>query len=231
MQEREMRLVFIVEGQTEVEFVERVLIKHLYTCLQAQGISRPWAMNAQAILTNRQQNKKGGGSSYNLLKKNIITTSKQGSVLITTLIDFFRLPTDCPGYTQNSSQVNIIEQEILKDIPLPANGFYPYIQRHEIESLMYSDIVGFERAFGTSNQRVIQAFQNIIGKYPNPEDINGGHTTSPSKRILGIVPKYKKVTDGAMILEELGIDTIMKKCPRFRSWVSILEGALQNGHF
>lgn len=47
------RVVFIVEGDTEVSFIQKCVIPYLYL----KGFTNP--MNAQKILTNRKLNKKG----------------------------------------------------------------------------------------------------------------------------------------------------------------------------
>lgn len=48
------RVVFIVEGDTEVSFIQKRVIPYLYS----KGFTNP--MNAQKILTNRKLNKKVG---------------------------------------------------------------------------------------------------------------------------------------------------------------------------
>ena len=45
---------------------------------------------------------------------------------------------------------------------------------------------------------------------------------APSKRILRIVPEYDKVMFGNIIALEIGITTILEKCPRFRAWTETL---------
>jgi hypothetical protein len=39
---------------------------------------------------------------------------------------------------------------------------------------------------------------------------------------MGIMDNYEKVFDGNMIALEIGIATILEKCPRFKQWVDIL---------
>lgn len=48
------RVVFIVEGDTEVSFIQKRVIPYLYS----KGFTNP--MNVQKILTNRKLNKKVG---------------------------------------------------------------------------------------------------------------------------------------------------------------------------
>lgn len=53
---KENRLVFIVEGDCEVAFINKMVIPYIYTHASATG----WSMNAQKITTNRKMNRKGG---------------------------------------------------------------------------------------------------------------------------------------------------------------------------
>lgn len=68
------RLVFIVEGDCEVAFVERMLIPYLYA--NASQHADGWFFNAQKITTNRKLNKKGGNISYAYLKNEVAIRAK-----------------------------------------------------------------------------------------------------------------------------------------------------------
>lgn len=59
------RVVFIVEGDTEVSFIQKRVIPYLYS----KGFTNP--MNAQKILTNRKLNKKGGNVGFEYLKNDV----------------------------------------------------------------------------------------------------------------------------------------------------------------
>ncbi|MGR4859838.1 DUF4276 family protein [Bacteroides pyogenes] len=218
------RVVFIVEGDTEVSFIQKSVIPYLYS----KGFTNP--MNAQKILTNRKLNKKGGNVGFEYLKNDVSRVAATKNVLITTLLDFFRLPTDYPGYTTDSQNLPHIEDSIKENIPAVADSscFLPYIQRHEIEALMYTNMDGFNIVVDYETQ--LNELQDIIDSYPNPEDINGGLETSPSKRLMKIFP-YEKTTDGVMILEALSIDDIRAKCPRFNEWMEKLEEGLKKDCF
>ena len=86
------RLVFIVEGDAEQYFINMHLV--IYLSQKFPGLG----MHAQKITTNRHLNKKGGNVSYALFQNELKRTAAQGDVLITTMLDFFRLPNDFPGY-------------------------------------------------------------------------------------------------------------------------------------
>ena len=59
------RVVFIVEGDTELSFIQKCVIPYLYL----KGFTNP--MNAQKILTNRKRNKKGGNVGFDYLKNDV----------------------------------------------------------------------------------------------------------------------------------------------------------------
>lgn len=204
------RLVFIVEGDTEVIFINDLVIPYLYRL----GFKNP--MNAQTIITNRKQHKKGGVINYEYLKNDINRVLAQGNVIITTFIDFFRLPTSFPNFTTNSKLINEIEEGISLDFDSNEN-LIPYIQRHELEALMFTEKDGFELVIDEDEKLAL--VKEIIKEFPNPEDINSNPEKAPSKRLEKIF-KYDKVADSEMIFGMLEIESIMNKCPRFNSWIN-----------
>lgn len=212
------RLVFIVEGDTELILVQNLIVPYLYRL----GFQHP--MHAQTIITNRKQHKKGGIASYGKFKNEINKTLAQGNVIITTLIDFFRLPGDFPGFTLDAAHISQIEDAIHHDFGNNPD-FIPYIQRHELEALMFSDKAGFELVIDDEEQ--LKQIEAIIEQFPNPEDINNNPATAPSKRLERIF-KYDKVGDGALIFEMIGIESILQKCPRFAAWIGKIIAKLKD---
>ncbi|MHA7129221.1 DUF4276 family protein [Algoriphagus namhaensis] len=206
------RLVFIVEGDTEIILVQ----KHIVPYLVKLGFTT--SMHAQTITTNRKQHKKGGVTDYAKFKNEVTRTLAQGNVIITTLIDFFRLPNDFPRYTTDSLLIHQIEDSIHEDFGRNTD-FIPYIQRHELEALMFSGREGFELVIDKSDQ--LAKIDEILQTYPNPEDINNNPETAPSKRLIKIFG-YDKTGDGELILEMIGIDQMLEKCPRFKEWIEKL---------
>ena len=75
------RLVFLVEGDTEILFINKLIIPYLYE----MGFTN--SMNAQAVITNRKQHKKGGITNYVLLKNDLERILSQPNVIVTTFID------------------------------------------------------------------------------------------------------------------------------------------------
>lgn len=217
------RLVFIVEGDTEIILIN----KHIVPYLINRGFYN--TVTAQTIVTNRKQHKKGGVVSFGKFENEVIRTFAQGNVIITTLIDFFKLPTDFPGYTNNSHQIVDIENAIWEHFHRNPN-FIPYIQRHELEALMFSGREGFELV--VDDERKLRQIYQILDQYVNPEDINNSPETAPSKRLQKIFG-YDKVDDGELIFGMMTIESIIEKCPRFADWISKIERKLmeaENNH-
>lgn len=218
------RLIFIVEGDSEQRFINEHLIRYL--SLKFPGVD----MHAQKITTNCKKHVKGGNVNYELLKNEIRRTYAQGGVLITTFMDFFRLPTDYPEYTQDVKHISRIEDAIRVDCSgiIPPTSFLPYIQKHEFETLLFANSAGFSNLLLGKTE--MTQIMTVLKLFPNPEDINGSPNTAPSKRLLSIF-NYKKVTDSALVLKDVNIDFLRRRCPRFDEWVCRLEGALECGHF
>ena len=211
------RLYIVVEGQTEEEFVTKVLAPHLLE----QGI-----LCVTPVTIHRGRGARGGMVSYEPLKDDILRLLREGDApIVSTLIDFFRCP-DTPGKevwnkaTNHQQEVELREQEIGRDIG--SRHFIPYIQLHEFEALLFSSDVGFNGLF---SPKETDELSKIVGDYTNPEEINSSPEGAPSKRILAIVPTYDKVLYGDLIASAIGIGTILEHCPRFRAWVERLISA------
>ena len=72
-------------------------------------------------------------------------------------------------------------------------------------------------------------FYALPADYPNPEDINQGKSTAPSKRLHQLIPGYSKVNHGVAIVQNAGIDVLFQKCPRFKAWADrLIENAKSN---
>ena len=114
-----------------------------------------------------------------------------------------------------------LEAALSSDIADPR--FLPYLQLHEFAALLFTDIRGFKDVaeFSSTQPKVILSkIQYILDTYNNPEDINQGTTTAPSKRLISIIPNYEKILFGYWIAEENGLSSILNKCPRFSAWVN-----------
>ena len=211
------RLIIIVEGQTEKEFVEKSLRDYFF---------RYEIYDVRAIMIQTSKGHKGGFVNYEHLKNDIEKILKsENDVVVSMFVDFFKIPTNFPNFelSKSKSITNAKIEVLLEGISNDINDtrFIPYIQKHEFEALLFSSNEGFSNWF--ENEWIIDELKTIINLYPNPEEINTGSETAPSKRIMKILEskkqKYDKIAEGNLIAEEIGFEKIMEKCPRFKNWI------------
>jgi hypothetical protein len=90
--------------------------------------------------------------------------------------------------------------------------------------MLYADPDGFRIAFENCEAEIEQ-LKAIADLVQCIEHINDGKETSPSKRIIEVLPEYegRKSTAGPDIVEYVGLPTIRSKCPHFDGWLTTLE--------
>ena len=198
-----IRLAISVEGPTEEEFVNNILADHLRT----RGVE------PQPILLN-------GNVTIERLASDIARLIWSFD-RVTSLVDFY-------GFRdKNTATPEQLEQRIHKRVDTKINRSWnqshviPYVQQHEFEGLLFSDVDAFDKLIGASHESK-QALQNIRSQFPTPEDINDNSDTVPSKRIVKVIPRYKKVVDGPLLAMEIGLAAIRDECPRF--WAPCFVG-------
>ncbi len=216
------RLVFIAEGDTEEEFVYNLLTPYF----NDKGY--------YDISCFKIKHSNGGVSKYSSIREDIMRVVHEKDVVLTTMLDFYKIPHDTPGFSVTTSdashlqQVLLMEKAMLDDVaqhfkqaPL---HFVPYLQLHEFEAILFSSDRGIIEYFnGTAN---ISLFHKIQKENPNPEDIDSGEATAPSKRMNLVIPDYEKPLYGNSLAMSIGLDIIMDKCPHFRNWIRRLLNAL-----
>lgn len=209
------RLFIVVEGQTEEAFVKELMAPYFIQ----NGI-----YDVRPVIIQTSKGHKGGFVNYEHLKNDILRLLKsQGQdVVVTTFVDFFRCPElpnqkDIEALPSHIKRVEEMEKSISDDI----NDwrFIPYIQLHEFEALLFSAVNGFEIYF---EDQVSNEIQGKIDSFDNPEEINSSPETAPSKRLIRIIPYYDKVIYGNIVALEIGLPTILARCPRFRGWIDCL---------
>ncbi len=210
------RLYIVVEGQSEQEFIKTIV---------AQYFLKFEIYSVTPILIRTSKQGRGGFVNYQHLKNDIENLLKsQKDIVVSMLVDYFRCPElpfakEYDNINDHSKRVNIMEQCIAKDIS--DCRFIPYIQLHEFEALLYSSNSGFEYYFSEEQAKLTE---EIITEFNNPELINSSPEKAPSKRLLKINNQYNKVIDGNLIALEVGMSTILTKCPRFNTWIlSLIE--------
>lgn len=213
-----MRGIYIIcEGPTEEEFVNSILRPYFNT-YQIYDV-RP-------ILMTTSKGHKGGDVKYDRLKFNIDKLLKsETDILVTTFIDFFRLKNDFPKYgdaqaIQNKiHKVDFLEQALVDAINNPR--FIPYIQLHEFEGLLFAAKDGFEFLPDLKQVNLNSLFLAVNEKQ-NPEELNDGELTAPSKRLEQLIPGYRKTFHGPIIAEINQMNILLERCTRFRNWINNL---------
>ena len=215
------RLFIVVEGQTEEEFVNVLLSPYLNNF----GI---YDVRATKITTSKGY--KGGFVNYQHLKNDVMRLLNQSGkdVIVTTFVDLFKLPASVPDFVNISNKftkknsVKEFEKSIAKDIG--DIRFIPYIQMHEFEALLFSSTKGFSTYY-ENEKSVINGVTKIMNEFSNPEDINSDKP--PSYRIKELTLNYDKIVYGNIMVLEIGIETILEKCPRFKNWVERIISKMQ----
>lgn len=77
------RLIFIVEGETEKEFVENLLVPQFNSEFGIYDIT--------CFITKRSH---GGVSKYGYIKEDILRVVKERDAIVTTMFDFYMIPKD-----------------------------------------------------------------------------------------------------------------------------------------
>jgi hypothetical protein len=89
--------------------------------------------------------------------------------------------------------MKLIEDGMLNSIPDELKyRFLPYIQLHEFEGILFSDISVIENEFEESEFSDYAYLKETISTFENPEMINDGNATAPSKRLDRTIKGYNK---------------------------------------
>jgi Domain of unknown function (DUF4276) len=216
-----IRINIIVEGQTEETFVRDVLKEPL--------AYKQIYLETRAIETSRDKRKiyRGGLLSYGRAKKDIQRWIKQDkNASVTTMFDYYALPEDFPKHTEARKltdpyqKVELLEQALFDDIA--SQNFIPYIQLHEFEALLFTDIGAICQICSLS-KAIHKELSDIQRAFTSPEHINDNPDTAPSKRLEKVYPAYEKINDGVPIAKTIGLSRLRQACSHFNTWLERLE--------
>ncbi len=190
-------VTMIVEGRSELEFCNTILKPYFHPKeIFLKPINLMGGVNVQKII----------GSAKNSHQSDIITT----------LVDY-------SGFEGFKSQtIEQIQNHLLQEIPNPLKSkFIPYLQLYEFEALLFSNITILCEKIGQADK--IPELETIMKQFHhNPETINGGQNTFPSKRLKQVFGNYDK-TQGKPILQAIGLPTLRRQCKRFDDWIMKIE--------
>lgn len=212
------RLIIVCEGLTEQAFCNDLL----YDYLQPRGIS---------IFAPTVKHSNGGIVAWDTLKKQILMHLNEGDCIVSLLIDYYRIKDSYkfPGWKESKNISNIYDrmrflfQQMSLNIGKEFQSrFIPYIQLHEFEGLLFSDISVFPKIFPKEVLN-LQLLTDAVNSFNTPEEINNSPSTAPSERLKKAVCGYDKVTDGDFLALEIGLNKIREKCILFNEWIEKLE--------
>ncbi len=209
-------LYVLVEGDTEENFVEKVLALYFEGKLWVKAINQQGGFNKK----------------YTPLHKTLwpLLLSANGN-RVTTLCDYYAFPLDGPGMSDRPTtspldKVLHVEQAWKKQYA-EQYWFHPFLALHETEAWIFAEPEVLARRMGEPDRAAEMA--RIVRESNGPEGINDSPQTSPSHRLEGFFPRsdsmpgYNKALDGPAVLSEIGISNIRKHCPHFNAWLESLD--------
>ena len=202
-----IRVAVVVEGQTELEFVSKVLAPSLW--------------EREVYLSPMLIGSRGGDVSVDNLASDMVRYLKNFDY-VTSLVDFY-------GFRRKGSATlkeleRRITEEIRKKVRRPQiqSRVFAYVQQYEFEGLLFSDVSAFASVLSAPDG-CVEELRAIRSSFQSPEYINDSPRTAPSKRIAKVIPRYTKRVDGPLLAETMGLDKIRTECPRFNEWVKRIE--------
>lgn len=223
----------LCEGQTEQSFVEAVLKPYLVGC----GVKA-----VKSVIVTTKKNFRGGIVSYSQVKKDLLLMrsgfhdGQYERHLFTTMIDFYALPEDFPGYEEarkivdKYERISSLESAFADDVGMRMRGcFVPYFQLHEFEALVFCGIEYLLRVY-PGRERQCERLNADLDRIGNPEMINDSPDSAPSKRIIRAIEevggvrnyRYNKVSAGRDVTLHVGVENLRARCPHFDAWVQRL---------
>ena len=205
------RILILLEGETEYEFVSQVLAPYLLTKFV---FLIPTIVETKKVIGGTPH--KGGGD-FSKLKADILSLLHDSdAIAVTTLYDFYGFPA-----------IPNLEAEIYQDIVKLEDAiasqfnhrlFRPYLQMHEFEAFLFIEPELTAKA--ALKQQHTASIQQHRNQFNHVEEINLGLSTAPSKRLIATIGKYNKPRIGAKVTQTLGVVKLMQECPKFAAWVN-----------
>ena len=216
------RLYITVEGATERKFADEVLKPHL--------ANYSIDVRSRVVLTNRKLGKRGGLFDFAKIRddlRRLMQDDRSDEAAFTTMIDLYALPAEFPGWPEARKKAIAVQRVAILETAFRAEmrdeRFWPHIQLHEFEALLYCDLSQLRSRIPESARAIEELSKDVVGLAP--EDINEGSATAPSKRIIRHLPIYEKtkVRIGAPAAAAIGLPALRAQCPHFGAWVERLE--------
>lgn len=215
----------LVEGQTEEGFVNHVLRPHF---LALDVWLQPIIVQTKRLPSGYKH--RGGVSRWSKVERDI-SILLRGShwLFVTTMLDYFSVPVDTPGYESRPSSGRDAVEHMERAIEerWADQRLIPYLSLHEFEALLFvrPDVV----AGLAGEPSLAGTLSSIVTACGAPEAIDDGPDTAPSKRLSTAWPGYSKTTDATAALSTVGLASIRNSCPHFDRWLTRLEDCAEAG--
>jgi hypothetical protein len=215
------RVLVLVEGQTEERFVKDVLAPFFEP--------KELFLTPTVLVTKRVkdgQNFKGGVTHFTKFERDLRTLLRDSDALVTTLLDYYGLPTDFPGMSTRPAastpraRARHVEMAVDMHFGNPDN-LRTFFALHEFEAWLFADTATLPEVMAARSMQ--PAFSAVRAGVDTPEEINDSPQTAPSKRIQAMFPAYRKRVHGPNTAQRIGIERIRQECPHFNQWLSELE--------
>ena len=207
-------VIIICEGPTEEVFCRNLLSQYLQNSCRIEIRLLGGNCNWQRIRDMAEK-----------------ALKQQKDALVTTFFDYYGVKTKkFPNWKETvginkanvRERIEILENGMLEEIDSNLRyRFIPYVQLHEFEALLFNNIEVFDEMFEFEQYDRAELL-NILDEFPDPEMIDQGTETSPSHRLIKIIPAYRKVIQGNAIAEKIGIEQIRQKNKHFNDWIEQL---------
>ena len=226
------RLLVHVEGQTEETFVQAVLGPHLCNVGYV-------SVDASLIGNARLREDRGGARSWQTVRDGIVSHLKDDQqAIVSTMVDYYGMPQGgqraWPGRSEAGThelaqRAAFVQGALADDIAshmapsFDPRRFIPYVSMHEFEALLFSDCARFAESVGQPD--IAGPMEAILTQFGDPEAIDDSQETAPSKRILQLLPSYRKPAMGATAIQSIVLAKVRRRCINFADWLERLEAA------
>ena len=207
-------VIIICEGPTEEVFCRNLLSQYLQNSCRIEIRLLGGNCNWQRIRDMAEK-----------------ALKQQKNALVTTFFDYYGVKTKkFPNWKETvginkanvRERIEILENGMIEEIDSNLRyRFIPYVQLHEFEALLFNNIEVFDDMFEFEQYDRAELL-NVFNEFPDPEMIDQGTETSPSHRLIKIIPAYRKVIQGNAIAEKIGIEQIRQKNKHFNDWIEQL---------
>ena len=222
MNRRSVRLLMLVEGQSEEAFVKQTLAPWL----AERGV---FVQNPVLLWTKRLPEGsgfRGGVANWAQIRRNLLPLLADGDAWVTTLLDFYGLPDDVPGAARlrgpglAAERVRAVQAALAGEFA-QSPRFIPFLALHEFEAWMFAAPKIVADHFGSAP--IAAKLAAAVPADGGPEAINLGPDTHPKARLRKVCPAYKETSDGPILLAKIGIPAVHAQCPHFAAGLDQLE--------